>query len=172
MPISPNYGFILYDKDVYSLDHTHNVINIFKSRDIYALNDCVFGKASYNIYFSGNFSQCEMESYLIRNKKQREHEAHSISVAIQTEKNGNNEYYRKAKTEDVDGSGPFLVGLHTNYPAPTKWPSFLNYSLRPKTYSTGSAAGHVRATSFLKQSLQSMERGAFTRHIMDDPIVG
>jgi len=172
MPISPLYGFILYDKDVYSFASTENVLRIFKPQDVEALNDCIFGKASYNVYFSGGFSQIDMDSYLARNEKQRTYESHTVNVAIQTGTKGNDEYYRTAKPEEVDGPGPFLVELHTNYPAPPRWPSFLNYSLRPKTRTNGSAAGHVRPAIFLRRALHSRERGAFTRHIMEPPTAG
>lgn len=124
MPISSLYGFILYDEDVYCIESANNVVRIFKPQDIIALNDCVFGKASHNVYFSNCFSQTDMDNYLFRNEGQRRQEPHTISVAIQTGVKGRDEYYRSARPEEMDGSGPFLVGLHTNYPKPPKWPRF------------------------------------------------
>ncbi len=166
MPISPSFAVLLYDRDVYRIQDKNGIFRIFKESDVICLNDGVFIKASYNIYFAGGSSSDEMMGYMSRNSKQRSMETLTVSVSVLSDKIGNEEYYRIATEEDVKGLGPFVIGLHTTHSAPSSWPSFLNYSISPKTYFDGSAAGHLRAQPFLMSGAPIESSKGSIRHIM------
>jgi hypothetical protein len=159
LPITPRALAMFYDSNVYvAPGKIGNCIELTKERDICAFNELQYLKAARNIYFANyaQFEKIKSEFYRIKPRRPTSWLVTSVFVPDELAPPGI-ERYRRARDEERRKARSTLVCTSAIYPEPSRWPSILGYRMKPRTYSNGSAIGHVRKAEWL-------ERGGIERY--------
>jgi hypothetical protein len=150
LPLTPRYLAFFYDMGVYtiSIPRGTSVVDLKIAGDIPALNELQHLNAQQNIYFS---SWADRGSFAYQNAKLDKQRA--LKPKIQTLVRDHSlpgQTFRIGTADEEASSSQRVIGASTQHPRPSHWPSFLKIRSKPKTFSNGSAAGHVRKEEWLR----------------------
>jgi hypothetical protein len=159
LPLTPNHMLMCYDALVYSVpDKRNNVVFVSSLADVETLNEFQALYCSQNLYFATWDAREAVRADYRAVAAKRLASRHIAQIFIRTVDANGREYYRLAADEEQTNKGTFLLRTGNVYPSPHRWLSILRFRTNPKTFSNGSAVGHVRKKEWLKSS----GRGAFS----------
>lgn len=144
MPLSPEVHCVLYDGDVYTIDHKGGWIDIDDRRDAVALIEHQILNCMANLYF--------------RDWETKDVVLTAMAAAIDGRPASRQEIYYAVKDRTTDWGTRYAVKPHEELrvgedtlvhvidvrPRPSAWPSFLHYRRDGKAYYNGTRAGYTR----------------------------
>lgn len=144
MPLSPRTLLLAYDSDVYQPIGKDSVLEIRRESDVERLNEIQVVRASETLFFQ-NRDDAEYVTRLFDKYASARKEEWSFTwVGIRDGEDGKFERFRTITPEDKDSLEPRIQSMSPILPAPTTWPSFVKFKMRPRGWTTGSAVGFVR----------------------------
>jgi len=145
LPLTPQYLLMCYDEDVYKIPNKQGCFVKVKKNDVLALNELQIIKSPNNIYFS-DWSYRDSVLAQFRQAVSRRPKEWTITRVLV--RNPHGEGYISATEEEINSASDTLIHQSIQHPDPKKWISQLKYKYKPKTYSDGSAIGHVRKATY------------------------
>ena len=145
MPITPRCLVIVYDGDVYTIEHTVDWVSVARDDDVERLNEHQFLNCDSNIYFANWASRHSLEAAYDRIAYRRPAVRHAVVTAILDKVNADGtKRYKPVPHDQAIGKETILHASET-FAVPSRWPSFLRLRNRPLVYSNETATGFVRA---------------------------
>jgi len=142
MPLTPRIALLAYDDDVYArLDPFFEIRN---ENDVHRINELQVVRASETLFFQKWADADYVTGLFNKYSSGRKAEWSVTWVGIRDGEDDKFERYRTLKPEDRDSLEPRIQSMSPILPAPTTWPSFLKFKMRPKGWTSGSAVGFVR----------------------------
>jgi hypothetical protein len=152
MPISPRLSLMAYDQNVYTVPNAtgSSFVDLTRTDDVHALNQIQYLNAAKNVYFR-SWSDAERISSEIGALAETRAETGAISKVFVRDhnKDGPVEVYRSGSADEEASAVETMVMTSFRQPEPPNWPSVLKFRSKPKTFSNGSAIGHVRKSEWL-----------------------
>ncbi len=156
LPLSPRLLVICYDCDMYIIPNRRGCyVSTSSLRDVSALNELQYLKAAENIYFSSWNNRQQIETEFHATAPHRPDAWCRISVFVPDGFNQMGERHRLATDEERSTSLERLIQISNLHPEPSRWFSKLRFRNSPRTFSDGSAAGHVRRHIWETRHLRS-----------------
>ena len=151
MPLTPTLLVLLFDGDVYSVNHKSGFVDITTDGDAVACNRLQALCCSHNVYFQDATSELSIKSLVDEVAALRLPDKFSLTYAVKDEVYDTHLSYKVVEDPDVREHEQVLVHVKSVRPVPPVWPSFLKYRRDGKVYSNGTRAGFRRkATSFFE----------------------
>ncbi|WP_309623298.1 DUF4238 domain-containing protein [Novosphingobium sp.] len=145
LPISPDMAFLAYDEDVFHSVGSQIYLEVQNERDIDRLNELQAQVATESLYFSDRKHKLYVEQLARRCVDMRRESWAFIWTGIKIGEDDVYEQYRTAIQDDAESTETRITSVSMYNPAPSSWPTFLKFKMRPKGHTTGSAIGYVRA---------------------------
>jgi hypothetical protein len=151
MPLSPRLTSICYDGAVYSIPNASGTpyVEIKRATDAAAVNELQYLAASKNIYFRRWEDRSSVASEAAKVSQKRTGAIPKSTIFIKDTESPHADSYRTGTPEEEVTARESLVATAFQYPEPSTWPSQLRFRDKPKTFSNGSAAGHMRKPEWL-----------------------
>jgi len=118
---------------------------------IAALNELQNLKAAENVYFSDWEKRDYVRDQFLAVKNNRPKEWSKIIHLVFDGEDERGERYREGSLAEAKKAGKSLVQMSFKYPQPTKWFAPLKFRSKLKTFSNGTAVGHVRTKEWLEK---------------------
>lgn len=144
LPLSPLVCCILYDGDIYSIQKTHNWIDIRSSDDIDSINNLQYLNCAANLYFHDQSSTGFFEKLRTINHQNRPSVRHRIHYAIQSKSENGASTYVVVDKHSAPEHTKALIHIETIRISPVKWPSFLKWRPGGSYFSNDTGVGHIR----------------------------
>jgi hypothetical protein len=142
MPLTPRIALLAYDDDVYT--RIGPFCEIRNENDVHRLNELQVIRASETLFFQ-DWTDAEYVRGLFNKYSSGRRAEWSVTwIGIRDGEDDRFERFRKLKPEDRDSLEPRIQSMSPILPAPSSWPSFLKFKMRPKGWTSGSAVGFVR----------------------------
>lgn len=155
MPLTPQWYAMAYDTKVYTVpDNEGWYVRATHDDDADALNELQYLRAAKNIYFS-EWADKDVVWHKFEEVKASRPEAWcKVEILVAGEQDERGVWYRAAKNEEERRAAQdALVHLKAFHPSPSRWLSKLKFRNSVRTYSNGSAAGHVRHPEWLRRDV-------------------
>jgi hypothetical protein len=147
MPLTPQYLCVVYDGDVYTMDHEHGWVNIERADDVVSINEQQFLNCHANVYFSDWASRHVVEQSFHHVANRRPPKRHEVTVAVLESENSWGQEFRVVPQEQIRNHTEGIVHVKEVLPEPSRWPSFFRLRNKPRIYSNNTGTGFVRAWS-------------------------
>lgn len=144
LPLTPQLAFMGYDSDVFQHFAIGIEHHIWNENDIGRLNELQAQLATETLYFSDWKNKEHVERLARKSVLLRRNDWAFIWTGILDGDDGEFERFRTATDADGESKEPRITSVSMYNPAPTSWPTFLKFKLRPRGFDTGSAVGFVR----------------------------
>jgi hypothetical protein len=152
MPLTPTLQALLFDGDVYSVQHKSGFVDVTNDSDAVACNQLQALCCSQNLYFKDRDSELSVRSLVDAVADRRLPSKFVVTHAVKDESSETHMRYQVMHDPDVREYGEVLVHAKSTRPIPPMWPSFLKYRRKGKVYTNGTRAGFRReATMLLEQ---------------------
>lgn len=161
LPISPRIQLMAYDEDVYQPIGNRFVMEVQKVNDVNRLNQLQVIRASDALFFQSARDEAYVTSLFEAHQGCRREDWSITWSGIREGETDEFEVFRKVRPEDSESLEPRIQSLSPILPAPSSWPSFLRFRMRPKGWTTGSAVGFIRAAH------AQMKKGIREVHLPD-----
>jgi uncharacterized protein DUF4238 len=152
MPLSPRLSLTLYDQQVYTLPNATGqpFVDLTRDDDVHALNQVQYLSAANNVYFR-DWNDAERITSEVVALAEIRAAAVSVSKMLVRDYNdhGADEVYRTGSAEEEVTAREAIVMTAFRQPEPVSWLSLLKFRSKIKTFSNGSAVGHVRKVEWL-----------------------
>ena len=151
LPLTPRLAALCYDGLVYTAPNLIGGRMILKdARDVESLNELHYLKAAASIYFSSWETAEYVRDQFERARRCRIDEWFVLKHLIYVRTDETGDIYREGTLEEAKASGRSIANSSFKYPIPSRWLSELTYRRPPRTFSNGTAIGHVRKAEWLK----------------------
>lgn len=151
MPLTTKLALICYDGLVYTAhDLEKGRIILAKHKDVEALNELQYLRATSCIYYS-SWDSCEyVQKQFEAAKPHRTSEFAVFAHYIPIDEEENT--YRQVSKKEAKAAGKSIIHSTFKYPTPSAWLSKLSFRNKPKTFTNGTAVGHVRKEDWLREA--------------------
>lgn len=152
LPLTPRLCLVCYDSLVYTVPgRGSGFVSLARASDVRAVNELQYLAASENIYFS-NWNDAErIEREFKEDAVRRLSEWYAFETFVPVGKTPDGELLRRATDEERLRAPRSFVNSFPIYPEPTRWVSRIRYRDPIRTFSNGSAIGHVRKKEWLER---------------------
>jgi hypothetical protein len=150
MPLTPSLAVLCYDQAAYNVDVTGNRVLLTKAGDVEGINEFQYLKAASNIYFSKWGDASYIHAQFDRYKDRRPPSWTEITFLVFAGTTPRGRRFVAASPEEARKHQSGMVSLSNRYPEPSRWPSVLKFRPNIKTFSNGTAIGHVRKEKWLR----------------------
>jgi hypothetical protein len=141
-----------YDQNVYTVPNAtgRRFVDLTRLDDIHALNQIQYLNGAKNVYFR-SWNDAERIGSEIDALAEIRAEGGAISQVFVRDHNRDCpvEVYRSGSADEEASTVETMVMTSFRQPEPQSWPSVLKFRSKPKTFSNGSAVGHVRKAEWL-----------------------
>lgn len=144
LPLNPGTFLFGYDAAVYQRIGRDNVHELRNPRDVDRLNEVQVQYATNTLYFQRWDDRAYVKSLASRQMHRRRDSWMFTWTGIHDGEEGEFERYRKLRPEDAGSTATRVTSASPVLPSPSTWPSFVNFKLRPRGWTTGSVVGFVR----------------------------
>ncbi len=144
LPLTSHLAFMGYDDDVFQPFGNGVAHHVCNERDIDRINELQAQLATQTLYFTDWADSEYVERLAERCAKMRRENWAFIWTAILDGDDGEFERFRTVTEADAESTAPRITSVSMYNAAPSTWPSFLKFKLRPRGYTSGSAVGFVR----------------------------
>ena len=143
LPLSPKVCFFAYDKNIYTIPHKNEILNLKKALDVELINQFQVSNCNYNLYLN---EISYFEKYYQKYLNQRLNSRYKINYAILDDANHGHKTYKLIPNSQISDHKDKEMIIHQSnlYPKPKIWPSFLHWHIRGYCYSANCGSGHVR----------------------------
>lgn len=142
LPLTPDFCFMAYDSDAYSLNGKRGFIVDASEPDVDIINSIQMISCSRNLYLPRCYDASGLSEEMDRVAPLRRQSRHSVQVLIPHKTKAN--IFVRAEPEEVAASRKKFIALSGEYPQPKNWPRLVSFRASGFGYSDGSAAGVIR----------------------------
>lgn len=154
LPITPKYAICHYDGDVYTVnEQLRNSAVLRKRTDVRAINDLQYIKAARNVYFSDWGDAQRIAHECQESEHLRLDSWIDFKVTVPDGVTPSGERFRSATEEEKISSTRVFIVLESRFPIPSHFPSIFKYRIKIRSFSNGSAAGHVRESTWNNRNM-------------------
>jgi hypothetical protein len=151
MPLAPSSAVICYDGNVYAIPNkTNYYVSANNESDILAVNELQYLKAVDNLYYSKWGDRVRVAEEYGHAAKNRLVSWHQVTTFVKREETKDGIRYGLATEEEIRSGQHLMINTAAIYPIPSRWVSVIKYRTPIRTYSNGSAIGHVRNPDWLR----------------------
>jgi Protein of unknown function (DUF4238) len=143
LPLTPRLMCVIYDGDVYSIQHDSGWVDIRSVGDIRAINQHQFLNCFANVFVHDLAYSNEVRSALATAGPRRLKSRHAIHIAVLDKSIGDYSRYRVVSPDEARDSEA-LLHSESLFPEPTAWPSFLRWRNGGSVYTNGTGVKYVR----------------------------
>lgn len=167
LPLNPRLTFFGYDEDVYQPLGSSIVYEIRNENDVHRLNELQAQIATQTLFFS-HWNDRDYVANLAQKTVGRRRDNWSF-VWTGIRDGGASDFvrYRKVTDADAESKATRITSVSPYIAAPTTWPSFLRFKMRPKGCTAGSAIGYVRKSYAEKKLNKGFELVILPANIPD-----
>jgi hypothetical protein len=144
MPLTSSIALLCYDADVYQPIGKGFVLEVQRETDVDRLNELQVIRAAGALYFESVHDARYVERLFNTFKGGRRAEWSITRVFIRDGENDRFERFRRIRPEDAKSTEARLQTTSPILPAPSTWPTFIKYKMRPRGWSNGTIVGYVR----------------------------
>jgi len=144
LPLTPRLAFMGYDDEVFHPFGNAVEHHLWNERDVDRINELQAQLATQTLYFTDWKDREYVERLAERCAGMRRDNWAFIWTGILDGDDDEFERYRTITEADAESKAPRVTSVSMYNAAPSSWPSFLKFKLRPRGYTTGSAVGFVR----------------------------
>ena len=144
LPLTSRLAFIGYDDAVFQTFGNGIEHHVWNERDVDRINELQAQLATQTLYFTDWADREYVERLAERCAEMRRDNWAFVWTAILDGDDGEYERFRTVTEADAESTAPRITSVSMYNAAPSTWPSFLKFKLRPRGYTTGSAVGFVR----------------------------
>lgn len=150
LPLSPRIACILYDGDVYSIQHQSGWVDLRRRQDVLAINQHQFLNCFANVFVHDIAHTEEVLSQYDSASSRRLGRRHSFNVALRDRTEGEYTGYRVVSTEELkstqraENQGEALFHSQMLHHKPTIWPSILRWRSPGTVYTNGTGLKYIR----------------------------
>jgi len=150
-PISPKYGVLVYDNDVYKVGGNEDIVSLKDWKDMESLNLIQLQTAN-KVIFVPSGSKLEYLSELkskVESVRIKPRVVINHAIKVESEVPGQ-QHFKVVDFEEIElmakenGGAETLVHSETRIYKPSYWPKFIRKRLKPKFIDTNSRAGLKR----------------------------
>lgn len=144
LPLTPEILLLIFDPDVYHLEHQHGWMELKRAQDADAFNQQQVLHCAANLYFRAWEDRTEVNELALRLAERRPDELFHISYAVvdHVEANGDTIFKTIDKAAAKDQAA--FIHMSRRTPVPMAWPSILSWRRGGCAYDSRSGAGIVR----------------------------
>jgi hypothetical protein len=153
LPLTPRLSALFFDIGIYSVSIPQGTrfVDVSSSTDIAAMNHFQCLNAHRSLYFSNWDDREPIAKQASAVASASGKVRHEITTLIQDQTiSGPGQAYRHGTDEEKSKSAAVMIMGSFVHPAPSHWPSFLNYRRDPITFNNGTAIGPVRKEEYLR----------------------
>jgi hypothetical protein len=151
LPLTPKLAALCYDGLVYTAPNLIEGRVVLKdARDVESLNELHYLKAAASIYFSSWESGEYVRDQFEQSRARRIDEWFILKHLVYVGSDKTGDIFREGTLEEAKASRRSIANSSFKYPIPSCWLSELSYRRPPRTYSNGTAIGHVRKREWLQ----------------------
>jgi len=152
LPLTPRVALMCFDGQVYTVPEKDNyAVTLRDVADIATVNELQYLKANSNLYFQNWGQRVSIQSELPRVASRRPTTWCRFRVLVPDREIPGGTMWRVATDEERRRPREMLITTSSIYPMPSAWLSKLRYRNPIRTFSNGSAAGHVRKKIWLER---------------------
>lgn len=144
LPLSSRLAFMAYDNEVFKTFGNGIEQHVWNERDVDRINELQAQLATQTLYFTDWADRQYVERLAERCAGMRRDNWAFIWSAILDGDEGEFERFRTVTEADAESTAPRITSVSAYSAAPSTWPSFLKFKLRPRGYTTRSAVGFIR----------------------------
>lgn len=144
LPLTPRMVCVIYDGDVYSIQHEGGWVDLRSASDVRALNQHQFLNCFANVFIHDLAHSDEVLSALGVAAQRRLNSRHAIHIAVLDRSVGEYSRYRIVSPDEAKAGGEALLHSEALFPKPTAWPSILRWRPGGSVYSNGTGIKYVR----------------------------
>lgn len=145
LPINAHLTFFAYDDDVYQ-SIGHSIVHEIRNEiDVHRLNELQAIMATQALYFTNWEDRAYITDLAEKTHDRRRDSWLFVWTGIRDGEAAGFERYRKVTEADAESKATRITSISPYTAAPSTWPSFLRFKLRPRGFTTGSAIGYLRA---------------------------
>lgn len=146
LPLTSRLAFMAYDDEVFQPFGRGIEHHVWSERDVDRINELQVQLATQTLYFTDWADREYVERLAERCAGMRRDNWAIIWNAILDGEDGEFERFRTVTEADAESRAPRITTVSMYNAAPSTWPNFLKFRLRPRGYTTGSgsAVGFVR----------------------------
>lgn len=150
LPLTPRLALVFYDGLVYTLPgRGEGFVSLPRVSDVRAVNELQYLAASENIYFSKWEDAGRIGREFDEDAGRRLSIWHAFNAFVPVSRTVDGEILRRATEEERLTARRSMIQSYPIYPEPTRWVSRLKYRDPIRTFSNGSAIGHMRKKEWL-----------------------
>ena len=144
MPLTPKVAMLAYDADVYKPIGREAVLEVRRESDVERLNELQVMRASGALFFQ-NLADGDYVRRLFQTYGSRRRAEWTVTrTFIRDGEDERFERFRRVQLGDRDSLEPRLQSMSPILPAPSTWPTFIKFKMRPRGWSNGTVVGYVR----------------------------
>jgi uncharacterized protein DUF4238 len=165
LPLTPSLTALLYDTDVYSIPNATGTsfIDFRQDKVAISLNELQHINADKNIYFKNWPDASLLAAEANQARERRGGIERSVTIFVPDAEVPDGTLWRRGTTDEEMATKQALIVSSAGYPCPSSFPAVIKYRSKPKTFSDGSAMGHVRKHVWDTSSVQRMPYPGPTR---------
>jgi hypothetical protein len=145
LPLTPRFLCLIYDGDVYTVDHNNHWVDVGRADDVESLNDHQFLNCQSNVYFSNWQTADEIQRAYTTASARRPAKRHEIITAVLDRRYEQGKRYKVVPPGDAKRDEEGLIHVREVFPHPARWPRFLRIRSDAKVYSNSTGTGFLRA---------------------------
>lgn len=150
LPLTPYLACLLYDGDVYSVQHNEGWIDARKQEDVRSINQHQFLNCLANIYTHDLSHSEDLISQSRVASMNRIENRHTVHVALLDKTEGEFSRYKVVdateykSVRETQEQGEALLHSKIVHPRPTSWPSIIQWRIPGRVFTNGTGLGYVR----------------------------
>lgn len=148
MPLTPRFGVLSYDSNVYDLSKQKGSVNLNDRREIALLNALLMRSDAKNVYFQ---NWADRDKLMADIKTEVSYRTGGTRTNLLVPVDGRPGTFRPiAKDEDQLDFPTAVIYTETVFPRPSNWFRFLKNKMRPVFFENGTSVGRVRQKRWLE----------------------
>jgi hypothetical protein len=144
MPLSPDVLCILYDADLYRIDHSCGWIDCHAARDVDALNEHQVLNCQANLYFRRWEDRAYVRTLVYTTASGRLPAPFDVTYAVFECEDAGVVTYRAVDAEEARKHPRSMMHAQRRLPFPTAWPSLIRWRPGGVVYDSRSGSGYLR----------------------------
>jgi hypothetical protein len=144
MPLSPEVQCLIYDPDLYAVEHKSGWVQVSDSVDIDACNEQQVLNCQSNLYFRRWEDRGYVEELVNRVAAGRLQKRFEVNYAVFDSEEGGVVTYRGVSAEEARTNQRSMFHTRRLVPTPTRWPSMLRWRAGGVVYDCRSGSSYVR----------------------------
>jgi hypothetical protein len=144
LPLSPEVLCVIYDPDLYSVEHTTRWADLTRAQEVDAFNEQQVLNCQANLYFRRWEDRSYVADLVAATAGGRLPARYDVTYAVFDHQDGGSIVYRAVSAEEARGHQRSMMHTQMRLPTPSRWPSVIRWRPGGVVYDSRSGSGFVR----------------------------